>query len=293
MNKNKPTHIFVKQHFIDIATAPGLIRTMRLSMIPAALSLIFITVFLTLPAMAQELRIMSYNVRNCVGMDGKRDYDRVANVITRAQPDVVAVQELDKNTRRNGHKDALQELAKRTDMRGVFAKAIDFQGGEYGVGILSKEQPLRVKRIPLPGREEARVLLVAEFKDYVFCSTHLSLRAEDSMNSIAIITREAKNSKKPFFIAGDFNLEAQHPVMKRMMKDFTPLNRAAQATYPADKPNKCIDFIFIYNSSAFQKPLLKETTVMAEATASDHRPIYAKAAIRKNSLPRGVHATDK
>ncbi len=216
-----------------------------------------------------------------MGIDGKRDYARVAKVITQAKPDLVAIQELDKNTRRNGNKDALQELAKQTDMHGVFAKAIDYQGGEYGIGILSKEQPLRIKRIPLPGREEARTLLVAEFKDYVFCSTHLSLHAEDCMNAITIITREAKNSKKPFFIAGDFNLEPQHPVMKKMMNDFTPLTRPEQATYPADKPNKCIDFIFVYNNPVFQKPLLKETSVIAEALASDHRPISAKVTIHK------------
>ena len=42
-----------------------------------------------------EARLMSYNVRNCMGLDGEISYDRVARVINDAAPDAVAVQELD------------------------------------------------------------------------------------------------------------------------------------------------------------------------------------------------------
>ena len=48
----------------------------------------------------ETLRVMSYNVRNCKGLDLKLDYDRCADVINRAQPDIVAVQELDSMTSR-------------------------------------------------------------------------------------------------------------------------------------------------------------------------------------------------
>ena len=44
---------------------------------------------------------------------------------------------------------------------------------------MSRDEPLAVRRIPLPGREESRVLFVAEFPDYVVCVTHLSLTPED------------------------------------------------------------------------------------------------------------------
>ena len=118
---------------------------------------------------AKEVTILSYNVHNCIGLDKVRDYERIARVINEAAPDVVAVQELDSATERNGGVYALAELEKLTGMNGIFASAISFQGGSYGIGLLSKEQPLKYKIVPMPGREEERALIVAEFRDYVFC----------------------------------------------------------------------------------------------------------------------------
>src|SRR5690606_25634562 len=46
-------------------------------------------------ARAETLRVMTYNVHSCIGMDGKLDPERIARVIARARPDVVALQELD------------------------------------------------------------------------------------------------------------------------------------------------------------------------------------------------------
>lgn len=79
---------------------------------------------------AKEVTILSYNVHNCIGLDKVRDYERIARVINEAAPDVVAVQELDSATERNGGVYALAELEKLTGMNGIFASAISFQGGK-------------------------------------------------------------------------------------------------------------------------------------------------------------------
>ena len=84
------------------------------------------------------LRIMSYNIHNGVGLDGKRDYARIAKAVLRMSPDVVALQELDSATRRSGGVDILRELSDQTLMHRVYAPAIDYQGGKYGIGLLSK-----------------------------------------------------------------------------------------------------------------------------------------------------------
>lgn len=179
--------------------------------------------------------------KNGTGMDGKRDYDRTARVIAEAKPDVAALQELDSKTKRSGGKDTLQELAVRTKLTGTYAKAIDYSGGSYGVGLLSREKPLSVKRIPLPGREEARVLLMAEFKDYCFCVTHLSLTREDSNASIDMIAALAAECRKPFFIAGDFNLTPGSEPIARMKKHFIPLSDFSQKrSLPINRRNALI-----------------------------------------------------
>ena len=107
-----------------------------------AFLLIFITIaafLLLLPIKPVQIQIMSYNVRHCAGMDWVVDYDRTANVIIKNQPDVVALQELDSMTGRSGRKYQLGELANRTNYYPIFGKAIDYDGGGYGVGMLVKE----------------------------------------------------------------------------------------------------------------------------------------------------------
>ena len=96
------------------------------------------------------LKVMTYNVRHCAGMDLVLDYDRTAAVIAKQQPDVVALQELDSMTGRSEHRYQLDELASRTGYYPVFGAAIDYDGGKYGVGFLTRETPLSTKRVPLP-----------------------------------------------------------------------------------------------------------------------------------------------
>ena len=116
-------------------------------------------------AFAQEyIKIMSYNVRNAKGMDNVRDYSRVAKVILEAAPDVVAVQELDSMTSRSGRNHVLGEIAKLVNMHAEYFPAISFDGGKYGIGILSKEQPLEVKGYPLPGRRRRELFLLLSSK---------------------------------------------------------------------------------------------------------------------------------
>ena len=134
---------------------------------------------------ADVTRLMSYNVRKGKGLDDVTNYERIAQVIIDNQADLVALQELDSVTNRSGKKDVLQEVASRDGMSGVYAPAIDYDGGKYGIGLMSKQQPLSVSRYALPGREEARALLLVEFDDYIVGCTHLSLTEEDRMLSLA------------------------------------------------------------------------------------------------------------
>lgn len=73
------------------------------------------------------LKLMTYNVRNANGMDGVCSFQRVANVINNASPDVVAIQEVDSMTNRSGHTYVLAETAERTQMYAYFASAIDYE----------------------------------------------------------------------------------------------------------------------------------------------------------------------
>ena len=227
---------------------------------------------LTLAVYGQNpLKVMSYNVRHCAGMDMIVDYDRTAAVIAEQQPDVVALQELDSMTGRSSQHDQLGELAVRTQYHPVFGGAIDFDGGKYGVGILTREQPLSTKRIPLPG-EEPRVLLVVELKDFVLASTHLDLEEEQRLASVPLIVEEAQRWQKPFILAGDWNDAPDSQLLQEMTKYFS-LHSGNQATYPADEPQECIDYIATFK----ERPAVTlEYSVINEPAASDHQPLVVR-----------------
>lgn len=91
--------------------------------------LLISAILLIVPVQAQHtLRLMTYNIKNATGMDGVCDFQRIANVINNASPDVVAVQEVDSVTNRSNQKYVLGEIAERTQMYACFAPAIDYDG---------------------------------------------------------------------------------------------------------------------------------------------------------------------
>ena len=218
------------------------------------------------------LRIMSYNIRNGRGMDDVADFRRTAAVINKVCPDVVAVQEIDSVTGRSGGKDVLREIAGLTLMHHMYAPAIDYDGGKYGIGMLSKEKPLGYRYLPLPGREEARALLVVEFEKYIYCCTHLSLTEEDRMLSLPVIRQVAASANKPFFIAGDMNAHPGSEFIRQLQNDFVILTDTKKPTFPADRPDETIDYIAVYakDTTAFTRI---SSRVWDEPAASDHRPI--------------------
>ena len=140
-------------------------------------------------------------------------------------------------------------------MHGTYAAAIPFQGGSYGIGILSREIPIKYKIIPMPGREEKRTLIIAEFKDYVFCATHQSLTPEDQLLAVPLIEKALQSAPQ---------LE--------LAKHFATLNDTTSYTFPADRPNRCIDYIYGYSKNGYRFDV-QYRKVIEDTISSDHRPV--------------------
>ena len=237
------------------------------------LALFVLTVLITTAIPAQKnLRLLSYNIRNGKGMDNATDYDRIVGVLQKVNANVIGLQELDSITRRSGDTDVLGLLADKTGMHAVYGAALTYQGGKYGVGVLSKEKPLQHYTIPLPGREEPRILLVVEFKKYVVFNTHLSLTEADRLASVAIINEQAARFTKPLYLMGDLNAAPASPMIHALQQDWRLLSGTAY-TFPAPAPNRCIDYIFSRHTS---KKKRITATVINEPMASDHRPVLVE-----------------
>ena len=176
-----------------------------------------------------SIRLATYNTHRCEGWETQTNVDRAnynntAKVISLIDPDVIALQELDKFTTWHPH-DQLQELADRTGMKPYYCKTIDYRGGDYGIGILSKREPLRTVSGDLPGTE-ARKFFLAEFDDYIFIATHLChLETTNRAQSVEIINAyiaaNYASYTKPIFLAGDFNDTPSSYTYRTMKGDMT------------------------------------------------------------------------
>ena len=230
------------------------------------------------PQTENTIRVMSYNIQNGKGMDNEVDYQRIADVITDVRPDVVALQELDSVTNRSKGVDVLARLAGLTAMYPVYGASIPYDGGQYGIGVLSKEKPLSWKRIPLPGREEARSLLMVEFAKYIFCCTHFSLNTDDRQASVSIINQTVKDYDKPVILAGDINATPSSTVLESFRENWEILSDTARFTIPSDQPARTIDYIMGYTPKGYTYSVWQ--TRVLNTLASDHLPLFADVRLK-------------
>lgn len=230
-----------------------------------------------------SLKILTYNIRHGAGMDDAIDLDRQATVIQSVTPDVVGLQEVDSVVKRSGYIAEAAVLGNKVGMHATFGPAIPLTGGKYGVAILSKEVPISVKNTPLPGVEK-RTLLVCEFQDYVFATTHLDLNDSCRLASLPIILEEAASWEKPFFICGDWNDTPSSTLISTLKKDFRFLNNltsnTSNYTFPANTPKSIIDYIASYGKVFKSR---KRARVLNEPVASDHRPVFVEVTLERLS----------
>ncbi len=229
-----------------------------------------------------RLRILSYNIHHAEGVDGKLDVPRIAQVILSVEPDLVALQEVDKNTTRTGKVNQDIELAHLTKMNSVFGSNITFQGGQYGNAILSKFPIIKNKNFLLPNVDsgEQRGLLrsqiqISNKENVLFFSTHLDHRRSDTerLASAEVINQIISlDNKSPAILAGDFNDVPESPTLKELGKLWLRTNKKILKTIPASKPSRQIDYIFVQPKERWK---IIESQVLDEDIASDHRAIFS------------------
>lgn len=226
-----------------------------------------------------SIRVLSYNIHHGEGMDGKVDLPRLAKVIRDADPDVVALQEVDDKTKRTQGVDQTAELARLTGMHGRFGKAIDYQGGGYGQSILSRTPigPGEIHWLPgEPDRERRIAFAVPVTIDgltFTFATTHLHHANESyRLRQAKTLNQLFAKSTTPVILAGDLNAYPDSPPLAELTPNWTISNGDGLLTFPAGKPTKQIDYVLSTPASVFT---IRSTRVIDEPVASDHRPILA------------------
>lgn len=231
----------------------------------------------------KPLRVLTYNIHHGEGTDGKLDLPRIAEVIKAAKPDLVALQEVDRNTARTGKVDQAAELAKLTGLNVEFGKAIDLQGGGYGLAVLSRFPLAGAKTHPLPGKakQEARIVMQVTIEPpgmpaLTFLNTHLQHDdGETREKQVAKIDELFGTADGTFILTGDLNAAPKSAPIEALAKNWafaTEPGATGLLTIPSDTPKQQIDYVLFRPAGRFKAV---EAKVIEEKVASDHRPVLA------------------
>lgn len=249
------------------------------------IALLLLCLLLPAPSIAQEeksttLRVVAYNIKHGRGMDGKVDLERVAKVLRALKPDVIALQEIDNKCTRSGKVDQAAELGRLLGMKHRFGKFMNFQGGEYGLAVLSRHPIEKSERHQLaPGAEPRCALeIVIQPKDSNTAISFVSIHNDWTKESLRIpqvtdLLRGLKDRKHPIILAGDFNAEPGDKSLALLKKDgYQFVSKNGAKTFPSPKPTVEIDYVLTKGLTFEKAPTC---SVIDERVASDHRPLLS------------------
>lgn len=249
---------------------------------------------LTRRAHAPALRVMSYNVHSCRGMDGTTSTSRVARVIAQGAPDIVALQELDVGRARTHHADQAHQIASLLAMTREFHAAVTVREELYGDAVLTTF-PMRLVRagfLPGSARQEPRGALWASVEvdgvRWQIINTHLGLHARERAAQIDHLLGEhwlePALRAGPVVLLGDLNAGEGSYVCRRLGARLTDVQRALPGWRPRNTwfghhPTRRLDHIFVSRDIEVTDVAVIESAVARRA--SDHLPVIATLRLRE------------
>ncbi len=246
----------------------------------------------TVPRADHCLRVMTYNIHSCVGIDGRLRPERIARAINRFHPDIVAVQEVDAHRARSGRFHQAEWLAAHLEFQHVFRSMLEEEEEKYGIAVFSS-LPFDTMRMDLLTKAGGRSVL-AEARGAIwlkidvgghplhFINTHFGLKADERNRQAAELLSERWIGGIPddeaVILCGDFNATARSVAMQRLaatMQEvgFAPGQGRRAATFPSIRPVLRLDHIFTSQHLRVGKVVVPRD--LPVAIASDHLPLIA------------------
>ena len=230
------------------------------------------------------LIVASYNIHRGVGLDRKRNLDRIARVIAEMNPDVVGLQEV---VRENGvaHADQAVYLGQALGMHVVMGETRPFGSGTYGNAVLTRLPVLGSVRCDLScdGREPRGCLRVDLDLDHtavhVF-NCHFGLAFHERRAQLALLAGflQAADCEGPRLLVGDINEWHRGPVTRGLRREFSSPMRRMRRTHPALFPIFRLDRI--YWDVELQGEEFHVHRSRLARVASDHLPVVARLRVR-------------
>jgi endonuclease/exonuclease/phosphatase family metal-dependent hydrolase len=225
-----------------------------------------------------SLRVASYNIRKCVGLDRRRDPDRVLGIIAELGADAVALQEAD---RRLGERPATLERGRIETITGlvpVDLAANDISLGWHGNAVLlhPRIRVEAVRRLDLPGLEPRGAVLIEAARDgrsFRMVAVHLGLTRAFRRKQLNEIVKAAAPAKDeiPTVILGDMNEWRNDRGLEPFAPHFTV--HAPGLSFHAARPVAALDRIALNRRMTLHDAGVHHSE--AARIASDHLPVWA------------------
>ncbi|MEM7227455.1 MAG: endonuclease/exonuclease/phosphatase family protein [Planctomycetota bacterium] len=232
------------------------------------------------------IRAASYNIRHGAGMDGRIDLDRTAAVLASLNADIIGLQEVDLRATRSGGVNQVNVLAQRLGMHPAYGSFMDFQGGRYGMAMLSRYPIVKVTPLRLPNGNEPRIALCVDVRlpdgqVVQVVNVHFDWVEDDAFRfaQAKIVTAHVRDHNGPCILLGDFNDQPGSRTMRLFDGIAGEADKPAEQrlTFPSDDPSIEIDFVYCTPAARWA---VGSVAVIDEAVASDHRPVVVDLTLR-------------
>jgi endonuclease/exonuclease/phosphatase family metal-dependent hydrolase len=247
----------------------------------------------------ERLRVATYNVHGCVGIDGQRSEARIAEVIASMSVDIVGLQELDLGRQRSAHADQAALIAEKLGWKYHFHPAMRSGDEQYGNAVVSRF-PIALKRAAeMPGaapwycREQRSAIWMQAETDLgpvQMINSHFGLGySERSLQAKLLIGPAWLGSippDEPAILLGDFNsVRTSHAyrLLEAHLRDVRTIVRPRRAfrTFPTRFASLAVDHIFV-NAVLSPTHLNVHRTPLARV-ASDHFPLFCELTLKLRS----------
>jgi endonuclease/exonuclease/phosphatase family metal-dependent hydrolase len=222
-----------------------------------------------------DLVVASYNIHRCIGTDGQKSPERVAEVLEDLNADVVALQEVDSALPEHGI-DQLAFLAKALDYTPVAGPTLVEHHGRYGNGLLTRLPVAAVRRVDLSfaGREPRGALDVdLGGLPLRVIATHFGLRRRERHWQARTLAGLLALSTGPSLLLGDVNEWLPGSSALTVLEAQLGPARGGP-TFPSRLPVLRLDRILVRPRAALLDVGVHRTRLAR--LASDHLPIRAR-----------------
>jgi endonuclease/exonuclease/phosphatase family metal-dependent hydrolase len=250
--------------------------------------LILFCLFIYSGLQAQTLKVMSYNIHVGQDVTNKDQLQQMADFIRSSKADLVGLQEVDSVCNRSGKIDQAKFLAEKTGMYYAYTSHFPFDGGSYGIAILS--------RYPLSDVKDHRIILTSDGKSaaatrallsvsvlsgkkkLTFATVHMDYRDSNSrLAQSEELVKLFSGRAEPVILTGDFNSNPDTKEVANLKKIFTDTGSDSAISFPAIKPVKKIDYVLVSKQNLAKA--IKQ--VVYPVLYSDHLPVMSTVKIKR------------